>query len=182
MLYEDRLLTLEEYEALPSDPYYEDELSRGRVVREPPAGDEHGRVVPRVVLRLGSYLESHPEIGELRADSGFILSEHPATVRGPDVAVVFRENLPELKPRSFFVGAPDIAIEVVSPSNSAGNMQAKVLEYLEAGTRLIWVLYPQTRTAVEHLADGTIRLLIAEQALQTELLPGFGARLSEFFD
>ena len=179
---EDKLLTLEEYEALPSDPYYEDELSRGRVVREPPAGDEHGRIVPQVIVLLRRYLDVHPGIGQLRADSGFVLAQQPATVRGPDVAVILEHRLPATSPRSFFMGAPDIAVEVVSPSNSASNMQAKVLDYLDAGTGVVWVIYPQTRTVVEHLADGTIRLLNDRQTLQTPLLPGFHVLVAELFD
>ena len=179
---DDRLLTLEEYEALPSDPYYVDELSRGQVVREPPAGDEHGRIVPQVIVLLRRYLDAHPGTGQLRADSGFVLSEQPATVRGPDVAVILQHRVPATRPRSFFMGAPDIAIEVVSPSNSASNMQAKVLDYLEAGTAVVWVLYPQTRTVVEHLSDGTIRLFNVQQTLQTPLLPGFNVMVAELFD
>lgn len=181
MMAGDQLITLEQYEVLPESDYYIEELSRGVLVREPRPGDEHGAIVPRIIIRLGAYLSAHPEVGELRSESGFLLSTQPATVRGPDVAVVLAKNLPLIKPRSFFVGAPDIAIEVISPGNTASDIQRKVLEFIEAGTAVVWVVYPATATVVEHLSDGSITLLNGGDILETPLMPGFALRVSELF-
>jgi Uma2 family endonuclease len=175
----EHLLTLEEFEALPDDPYFRHEVSRGRLVREPPPSDEHGGIVVEFAYRLRSYLESHPEVGRLRAESGFLLAEQPLTVRGPDIAFV-RLDRPT-PDTGYFRGSPDIAVEVVSPSNTAADIQEKVLEYLEAGTALVWVVYPRTHTLVEHRSRSEVRILGADDLLSTSLLPDFALRVADLF-
>jgi len=77
------------------------------------------------------------------ADTGFVLARDPDTVRGPDVAFIARERYDAAgDPPTAFPGAPDLAVEVVSPSNRAVDIRAKVADYLAAGTRLVWVVDP----------------------------------------
>lgn len=174
------LLTLEEYEALPEDDLYIDEVSRGRLVREPRPASVHGLVVARLAQHLSNYIDAHPGVGRVWAESGFVLAETPLTLRGPDVAFVRADRSP---PQSgFFRGAPDIAIEVVSPSNSAADLQLKVMEFLEAGTKLVWVIYPETGTVIEHHSSSEIRVLRSSDVLTTPLLPGFSLLISAVFD
>jgi Uma2 family endonuclease len=106
-------MTLEQYLALP-DEGFRDEVSRGRLVREPQPNDRYGEVSVEIVVVLSEYLKSHP-VGRLRVASGFQLSREPLTVRGPDVAFIRNERLADMKAEPFFEGAPDLAIEVVSP-------------------------------------------------------------------
>ncbi len=179
---EDGLLTVAEYEALSGDDRFVDELSRGRLVREPRPGYEHSLIVSNVIGALHSYIRANPHVGRLCSESGFMLPLGRPTVRSADAAVILSKNLPMEIPTSFFVGAPDIAIEVISPSNKEAEMHEKVLEYLEAGTCVIWLLYPRTRTAVEYLADVRIRMLNAQDFLRSELLPGFVVVVNELFD
>ena len=172
------LLTAEEYAQLPDDDNYRDELSRGRVVREPRPSDTHGATVVELIYHLRKYLDQHPQIGELRTESGFRLFSNPDTVRGPDVAFISARRLPE-GIAGFFQGAPDIAIEVVSPSNTAAELQEKVIEYLAAGTQVVWVIYPESQTALQHLSDGTARIIRKSDPLTSALLPGFSLQLAD---
>jgi Uma2 family endonuclease len=173
------LLTLAEYEALPEDDYYVDEVSRGRLVREPRPASVHGLIVARLAQHLGNYVDAHPGIGRVWAESGFVLADEPLTLRGPDVAFVRADRSP---PESgFFRGAPDIALEVVSPSNTASDLQLKVLEFLDAGTALVWVIYPETCTVIEHHSSSEIRILRSSDVLTTPLLPDFALRVSAIF-
>jgi Uma2 family endonuclease len=142
----DRVLTLEEYQQLPNDPAYIDELSKGRLVREPRPGARHGRVAFAVAQALSEFVARHG-LGSVEMETGFLLAEDPWTVRGPDVAFIARDRLPAEVPVGFWPFAPDLAIEVVSPSNTASEIETKVLEYLDAGSRMVWVIDPESRTA-----------------------------------
>ena len=174
------LLSLQEYESLPEDDRYIDEVSRGRLVREPQPAYQHGRIVARAAHLLSLYLDAHPDIGRIVVESGFVLEDVPLTVRGPDVAFV-RAGRPEPE-RGFFRGAPDLAVEIVSPSNTAAELQEKVLEFLAAGTSLVWVVYPETRTVVVHHSHTEISLLRATDVLTASLLPGLELPVSALFD
>src|SRR5215207_6337013 len=103
------------------------ELIAGGLHEMPPAGGEHGYVSNRAGLRLGMYLEQHPEIGGglFAAETGFRLSRNPDTVRAPDVAYVREERLLQARVRGFPEMAPDFVVEVVSPNDTASEIQAK---------------------------------------------------------
>jgi Uma2 family endonuclease len=200
----EHLLTLEEYAALPEEGLYIQELSKGRLVREPRPADAHGAVVVRLIYELQSYLEQHPGVGELRTESGFVLAEDPYTLRGPDVAFVRANRIPAKMISGFFQGPPDIAIEVVSPADTASQLQEKVLEFLNAGapsqpersgadaarpslpsaagTSSVWVIYPESAITVAYYHDGKSRIHGATDALTSALLPGFELRLAEVLE
>ncbi|MGQ0815171.1 MAG: Uma2 family endonuclease [Gemmatimonadota bacterium] len=173
--------TLEEYEALPDDDLYFDEVSRGYLVREPRPGSAHGRMVTLISHRLMQYVEQHPGCGRVYTEAGFVLSEKPLTVRGPDVAFVRAERVPPLAP-GIFRGAPDLAIEVVSPSNRAGEILRKVSEFLEAGTPAVWVIDPGKETVVVHDQSGMPRVLRPPERLGAEeILPGLSWNIPALF-
>lgn len=175
-------LTLAEYEALPDDDLYFDEVSRGYLVREPRPGSAHGRMVVRLTYRLQQYVEQRPEVGQVYAEAGFVLAEQPLTVRGPDVAFVSAERAQHGYVPGIFHGAPDLAIEVVSPSNRAGELLHKVSEFLEAGTTVVWVIDPATEIVIVHDQSGTPRVLRTPERLEAEqLLPGFSLDLATLF-
>lgn len=175
-------VTLDQFLALPEDGY-RDEVSRGRLIREPQPSDVHGAVCVNVITVLGEYLRTH-SVGRLRTHSGFLLSRAPLTIRGPDVAFISNERLvQEAADHPFFHGAPDLAIEVVSPSNTASELPEKVAEYFEAGTHIVWVCYPKTQSVAVHHPSGEIRLLRAHETLTApELLPGFEVSVAKLFD
>lgn len=176
------LMTAEEFERLASGDGYRDELSRGRLIREPNPGAVHGRVQ----LRLGGRLERHVaehELGYVTAESGYILERHPDTVRGPDLAFVSRERYGDALPSRWPEFAPDLVVEILSPSDRFSGVAEKVAQYVGAGTRLAWVIDPAERTAVVHRRTGDVRVLTEAEALDGEdVLPGFRCALAEILD
>ncbi|MFQ5845492.1 MAG: Uma2 family endonuclease, partial [Planctomycetota bacterium] len=106
----------------------------------------------------------------------------PDTVRAPDISFVRRERIPDPEPVSFAEFPPDLAAEIVSLSNSAREIGARVRDLLEAGTRLAWVLDPETQTATIHRPGREAEHLPAEEYLDGEdVLPGFRCPLAEVF-
>ncbi len=175
------LLTIEEFERLPDDGW-RCELVRGRVVQEPPAGFEHGRLAMRIGLLLGRFVEEN-NLGEvLASETGFVLVEEPPTVRAPDAAFVAKGRVPFPAAPGFGRLAPDLAVEVVSPSNTLAEIHSKVMDYLDAGSRRVWVADPMTRTVTVYCSRKDIRLLSGDDELDGEdVLPGFRVRLGEIF-
>lgn len=141
-------LTLDQFAALP-DPGdgTQHELSQGELITLPPPGYRHGALIVRIAAILQNALNREEYI-VVGADSGFILDPNPdaATVRGADVAVNRRADVGEDPPEGWFPGAPLLAVEVVSPSHRADDMQLKVKQYLEAGSLEVWLVYPSSRT------------------------------------
>jgi Uma2 family endonuclease len=135
-----------------------------------------------MILRIGNH-GAQRGVGRAMALTGFQLSVEPPTVREPDVAFIAADRLqPEGFGRGFWPGAPDLAVEILSPSNRATEIQAKVLEYLDAGTRMVWVIDPQSGTATAYRSREDIRLLGPGDALDgADVLPGFRLPLSELF-
>jgi Uma2 family endonuclease len=178
----DRLLSIEEFERLPDDGYRH-ELVGGRLVREPPPGAIHGWVARNLFRPLDRYVEEH-SLGLVIFETGFLLTDEPPTVRGPDVAFLAREHLPSRgAPKGFWRIAPDLAVEVLSPSNTATEIQKKVLEYLEAGTCLVWVVDPDTRSVTIYRSRNDVQVLTDKDALDgAGILPGFRLAISELFD
>jgi len=125
------LLTLQDYAVLRGDEDTVTELVRGAVVREPRPGDVHGRVQVAFALLLGAWAREHG--ASCTVESGYVLSDDPATVRGPDVAVVLEPRSAEGQPGGWVRGAPDLAVEVLSPSDTSTQVHRKTLDYLESG-------------------------------------------------
>lgn len=179
---EDRLyprepITLAQFEYVRRDDS-DDELSRGMLVREPPPGARHGVVASD----LFAALQGHPEVvecGRLVFNSGFLLQDDPPTWRMPDVAWIARERLPAEVPTTSWRLAPDLAVEVVSPGNRTSDMQQRALDYLDAGTRLFWVVDPESRSVMVYRSRSDIRLLTEDDELTGEdVMPSFRLRLS----
>jgi Uma2 family endonuclease len=124
------------------------------------------------------------KLGRVYVEVGFILRRNPDTVRGPDVAFVRADRIPpQGEPRGFWEIAPDLAVEVISPTNTPSEVQAKIREWIEAGTREVWVVYPETR------AVHRVRSLLERQELSEadtldggNLIPGFTCSVGELFD
>jgi len=157
------------------------ELVRGvLVVREPPGG-RHGSVTMNLALRLGNLGERTGAGQVFAAETGFTLSRGPDTVRAPDVAFVRRERLPEPIPVGFPEVAPDLVVEVVSPGDRPGEILAKVADWLNAGTRLVWTVDPERRVARVYRHDGSMTVVTASEALDGEdVVPGFTCPLASF--
>ena len=172
------LMTADELERLP-DSDKPTELVRGRmIVREPP-GARHGDIVVNLIVVVSQFVRAR-HLGRVLTESGFVLFTDPDTVRGPDISFVRHERMPDPIPRGFVRVAPDLAIEVLSPSNRPGEVLEKVADYLNAGTLLVWVIDPDRRQARVHRADGTVSVISNSENLDGEdLLPGFSCALAQ---
>jgi Uma2 family endonuclease len=141
-------LTLDQFRELPErEDGTNYELSQGELITLPPPGYKHGAIMISIAALLKNTLPKADYI-VAGGDAGFLLDPNPeaATVRGADVAVNRRMDVGENLPTGWFPGAPLLAIEVVSPSNTAKDMQLKVKQYLEGGALEVWLVYPDTRT------------------------------------
>ena len=179
-----QLLTAEELWALPEVPGKRFELLDGELIEVPGANPLHGLLV-ELVLRLISAQARERDLGLAFADgTGYILGRGPDRVRIPDVSFVawervLAEGVPD---EGFWPFAPDLAVEIVSPGDRADDVHSKVREYLAAGTRLVWVLWPRERAVTAHGLDGLIRELGPEDELDGgEVLPGFRVRVADLF-
>ena len=140
-------LTLEQFLALPeADDGTHYELSEGEIITLPPPGYRHGVIEANIAGILRAKLDRKKYI-IAGGDAGFILKAdpHAATVRGADVAVNKRETIGTIPETGYLAQAPLVAVEVVSPSNTAMDMERKVSQYLSAGSMEVWLLYPDTQ-------------------------------------
>ena len=159
-------------------PHKRTELLRGTLRVTEPAGDRHGRVTMNLTLRLGMHV-GRAAAGQLfAAETGFILSRAPDTVRAADIAFVRKERVWEPIP-GFPELAPDLVVEVLSPGDRPGETLAKVGDWLEGGARLVWVIDPERRLARTYRADGTEAMIEEGESLDGEdVLPGFSCPLA----
>lgn len=155
------------------------ELVRGVLVVREPAGLPHGRVMLNLARRLAEYVETNG-LGQVYVgDTGFALARGPDTVRAPDIAFIRRARVPDPEPAGFPAMAPDLAVEILSPSNRPGEVLAKIADWLNAGTRLVWIIDAERRLARVYRLDGTEAIVSADDALQGEdVVPGFGCSLT----
>lgn len=174
------LLGITEYAALVEDE--PSELVRGRLVREPWPSIAHGWLQARFAQMLGAHIDAERLGLVCFTDASVITSEDPPTVRAPDVGVVLRERVDSLHETGWLRGAPDLSVEIVSPSNRASEIQEKVLEYLRAGASIVWVVYPNTRTVAVHETQGGARYVGEGEHLDGgDLMPGLQVSVAELF-
>lgn len=158
------------------------ELIAGEVVKLSPTGYEHGRIAGRIAWILGDHVLRN-RLGEvLTAEGGFVLARDPDIVRAPDVAFVRAGRNAGRRSAGFFDGAPDLAVEVISPSDAWPDVQAKVESWLEHGCESCWVVDPRNQVVSIHRKDGTVTKLKPGQELRDEALPGFVAQVATVFE
>jgi len=159
------------------------ELVKGELIEMAPTGGRHGRVAIRIGWRLGAYVEQQ-DLGEVfAAETGFLLERNPDKVRAPDGAFVAKGRLPPGDlPVGFLDIVPDLVVEVVSPSDTASYVQAKVEDWIRAGVRLVWVFYPDTRSVASYGSLDEVRILTESDRLQGDpVLPGFSCLVKDLF-
>jgi Uma2 family endonuclease len=156
------------------------ELVRGVMQVREPCGFDPSAISTRITAILGFYVLSH-DLGELTGEAGgYILAKNPDTVRAADVAFISRARLGDhnLAP-GFFDGAPDLAIEVISPSDNRTKLRAKIDEYLAAGTRLVWVFDMWARTATIYRPNTPPQIMHDGETIDGEdVVPGFRLDIS----
>ena len=183
MLQAGEVLTLEDLHELPDDEY-KYELVAGVLLREPPPGARHGRLLTRVAVLLDRYARATKRGVVFSGDCAYVLARSPDTVRAPDVSFVTRERFDAAGDVTTpFPGFPDLAVEVLSPSNSTADVHAKVADYLAAGTRAVWVVDSERRSVTVYRSLLAPRQLGEQDVLEDEdVLPGFQAPVAELFE
>ena len=174
------LMSIEEYDALPEKEGVKYELNEGELITVAPSPRLlHNRVRDELAFSLRQFIRAH-KLGEVTIETDFKLSE--GIVRIPDVAFIRADRLQGLDPRRRIEGAPDLAVEVASPSDDPDDLVIKAQQYLRAGARAVWVLYPEARMAYLYKPGERPEVREAHQNLDDpELLPDLSIPLSEVF-
>jgi Uma2 family endonuclease len=177
------LLTAEQFAQRP-DPGHPEELIRGRIVAMPPPRPRHGYICNKVGRIFGNFVEERQLGWVFNNDTGVITERSPDTVRGADVAFYSYARLPQGDlPDHYPEVAPDLIVEVRSPSDRWPKVMVKVAEYLVAGVSIVVVLDDDRKTAHVFGADGTNRMLgIEEELTLPELLGDFRVGVRRFFE
>ncbi len=177
-----KAMTAEELLRLP-DRACRHELIRGELITMTPAGFSHGAVVLKIAGPLWQHVESRKLGLVLAAETGFRLESNPDTVRAPDVSFVRRDRLPEGSlPAVFFAGAPDLAVEVLSPDDRVFEVEQKIADWLAAGASAVWVVNPRSRTIAIHLPDTALHTLSVHDTLDGgNVVPGFRLPIADIF-
>jgi Uma2 family endonuclease len=176
-----RLVTAEELEKFPDDDYRY-ELVEGRVIRMSPVGYLHGRTVVRFCGVLDRHVRART-LGAVVTEVGFKLRSNPDTVRTPDIAFIRQERLPGTDPQGFWQGAPDLAVEVLSPEDRPAEVRAKVDEYLVHGVPAVVVIDRANETATV-FRQSTSPLRLEPDAILdlTDIVQDFRCALRELFE
>jgi Uma2 family endonuclease len=175
-------MTAEELLSLPDDGFRY-ELIEGELKQMSPAGHNHGRIIMRLAAPLARHAEENG-LGEVyAAETGFLITTNPDTVRAPDIAFVKQERVDEVgETKSYWPGAPDLAVEVASPNDKVSEIKEKVKEWLEAGTPLVWVVSPKLH-AVTVYRSLTDTVILTERDILDggEIIPGFSYPIAKLF-
>jgi Uma2 family endonuclease len=177
-----RLLTAEDLLQLDADGARH-ELIEGVLVTMPPTGDEHGGIVAAVTESLRRHVRTN-RLGIVRAGETGLLSTDPDTVRAPDVAFISQGRVAASGPvHGYRRGAPDLAVEVVSPSDRYTDVEEKVALWFRHGARMVVVINPRRRTVAAYRSPTQVRLLASGDTLDgEEVVPGWLLPVAENFE
>ena len=175
------LLTAADLERMPDDDSARHELIEGELITMPPAAEDHGYDELKLASTLYVFVRKHKLGRVYPGDTGFRLS--PDTVLSPDVAFVRKERVAQIRSKSYANGAPDLAVEILSPSNSAAEMVRKVRLYLSSGCHTVWLVDRDRREVhVFEASRPDRRLRVGDVLDAPELLPGFSIPIVELFE
>ena len=158
------------------------ELVRGELRKMAPAGGPHGTVANNVSWSLTSIVKAQSLGAVFAAETGFRIGTKPDTVRAPDVAFVTRARIEQIGiPEGFWPGAPDLAVEVISPSDTFSEVEEKVLDWLDAGCRMVIVLDPRKRTASVYRGPNAKLLTVDDMLSGEDVMPGWSVAIRDLF-
>lgn len=176
-----KTLTIEEFEQFVDRPENIDrdfELIHGEIVEVSPSKDRQTVIAARFIYFIGAHVIPNDLGHVIGADGGFKLTD--GDFFEPDAAFISKARYPQMQDAYFNI-APDIAVEVISPGNTRDEIAAKVETYLRTGTKLIWLIYPQTKTVIVHSPGGSTTLGINDTLDDGDVLPGFRLAVREIF-
>jgi len=165
------------------DDGYRYELVKGELRKIAPAGYEHGATVMNISTPLDQHVRANNLGKVFAAETGFVISTNPDTVRAPDIAFVARDRIPDPgSARGYFPGPPDLAIEVVSPGDSFAEVEEKVFDWINAGTRMVVTVNARTRAVTVYRSLTDIVVLTEKDTLHgADVVPGRSIRITEIF-
>lgn len=174
------LISADELWQMPNDQRRE--LVKGEIRIMAPTGFDHGVVTARLTYLLARHIYERNLGVLLGAETGFRLSPDPDTVRAADVAFVRADRVPTERPTKYWQGAPDLAVEVVSPGDTHEEVEEKVADYLAAGTRSVWVVNPKRRSITLHRpGQNPVVLRDTDTLTDPDVLPGLSFSVAEAF-
>ena len=174
-------LSVAEFHRLEGPEEVRCELDEGELIQMTKPRLFHNRIAGRVRRALESYMDQHAAGEVLDSDNGYVLA--PETIRCPDVSVLMAARAAAVDPHQDIPGAPDLAVEVLSPNDSMSAVDRKVRQYLDAGCRVVWLVDPEVREVMVYRAGSDVieRRRDRDDLTEPELLPGFSLRVSELF-
>jgi Uma2 family endonuclease len=177
---QERLFTAQDLADMPNDGRMY-ELHNGVLVEEDGSKLRHTRLATRIIYLLTAFVEQYRVGGAVtRSDGSYVLSA--LNPRIPDVAYSIAENLNQQSPDSFIMGAPDLAVEVMSPFNTAEEMQQRAGEFVRAGSRVVWIVNPDTPIMDVYRPDGTRFVAQGDDVLEGhDVLPGLKLTVNQIF-
>ena len=178
-----RPTTAEELLNMPDDGFRY-ELVRGKLRKMVPAGQFHGEYSMNVGISLGGYVKGNRLGKTYSSDTGFVLATDPDHVRVPDVAFISNERLEELgESHAFARGAPDVAVEVISPTDRYTDVEEKVADWHDAGTVAVIVVDPRRRTVKVHRSPDAAVVLTEDEVLEVgDAIPGWRLPVKDIFE
>ena len=176
-------LTPDDLLALESEHGAQYELVNGELKERGMPNPAHALIGGRISLRLGSHIEG-TDRGVVLLDCNFTLQDDPVRIRIPDISFIATARIPEGWFRTSSIhGAPDLAVEIVSPTDKASDLAVKIADYLAAGTQQVWIVEPNTRTVTVYQPGGEARVYGADDTLDGgDLLPGLALPVGDLFD
>jgi Uma2 family endonuclease len=177
-----RTMTADELIRMPEDGYRY-ELIEGELHQLLLLGAQQGCICGNLSSRLTSYVRSGNLGAVVAGGTGFLIARDPDTVRAPDIAFVSQEQLVRCGiPTGHFPEAPALAVEVVSPGDTAEEVDSKIRCWLAAGTKLAWVVYPRGRTVTVYRSLDDIHVLTEKDQLTGDpVVPGFACAVADLF-
>jgi Uma2 family endonuclease len=170
------LVTFEQFEQFHDDGM-KHELLKGEHIVVPPAKSRHSTIQHKLRDLLRPYVQEH-RLGDVRIETGFKLSSN--TWLQPDVSFLRAAQMNATDPDGYYEGAPALAIEVASESNTAAKLALKKELYFAHGSEEVWIVYPKDRTVLVHLLDGTSKTVAATE-LRSDLFPGWSIPVDSLF-
>jgi len=159
------------------------ELVRGELIRMSPAGFQHGRIIMNIATPLDQHVRRHRLGVVCAAETGFLIARDPDTVRAADVAFLADDQVATASETdSYWPGAPTLAVEVVSPHDLYTEVDAKVSDWLDAGTRMVIIINPRKRTVTVYRSASDITLLRERDLLEgADVIPNWSLAVADIF-